>query len=256
MPQLLSPLNPPKTKTEARAIAAFGDAAIPYLTRSQRQYNTKITSSCIHALSLIGGDKALQAIASYTTDRRLLVASALWSAWKYFDKQAYAKQVLSNLVHQGYLQPRHLSSLEGIRDFTHVTALYLVDCPAIEEISPLSHWTNLTDLSLYHTQVSDLSPLANLTNLRSLNLSLCQHINDLSPLANLTNLTWLGLYRCTGVRDLRPLEGLTNLTTLNIGHCRDVSDFSPLMRLPKLQKLYGGGLSNMPEKLRKLMPQP
>ncbi|MEH1987503.1 leucine-rich repeat domain-containing protein [Nostoc sp.] len=47
--------------------------------------------------------------------------------------------------------------------------------------------TNLTELNLWETQVSDVSPLANLTNLTQLNLRRTQ-VSDVSPLANLTNL--------------------------------------------------------------------
>jgi Leucine-rich repeat (LRR) protein len=75
-------------------------------------------------------------------------------------------------------------------------------------ISPLRELTNLTQLDLRSTQVSDLAPLCELINLTQLYLSHTQ-VSDLAPLSELTNLTHLYL-PYTQVSDLAPLRELTN----------------------------------------------
>jgi internalin A len=61
-----------------------------------------------------------------------------------------------------------------------------------EEIVPLRHMTNLTELMLGDNLISDLTPLTNLTNLIALDLG-NNEVEDLTPLADLTNLEQLDL---------------------------------------------------------------
>ncbi|MEO0844750.1 MAG: leucine-rich repeat domain-containing protein, partial [Cyanobacteria bacterium J06643_5] len=74
--------------------------------------------------------------------------------------------------------------------------------------------SNLTELYLPITQISDLKPLSSLTNLTELHLWGNQ-ISDLKPLSNLTNLTELNLAG-NQISEVKPLSSLTNLTTLDI----------------------------------------
>ena len=70
------------------------------------------------------------------------------------------------------------------------------------EIAPeIKKLTNLTELYLWHNQITDITPLAKLTNLTGLNLGGNQ-ITDITPLAKLTNLTvlylWCNMHRKGG----------------------------------------------------------
>ena len=62
-------------------------------------------------------------------------------------------------------------------------------------MSPLAALTQLTNLPLNDTAVSDVSPLEALTQLRSLHLERT-YVSDVSPLANLTQLWSLDLNDC------------------------------------------------------------
>ncbi len=231
----LSTVIPPKNITEARALAAAGELAVPYLVKNKR-YPASTTIACIRALSLIGGDAALKFIEGYAQDTRSTVIDELTKAWSSFDRKEYAQRILTQAIQgRSYLQLERISSLDGFQFLTNLTRLYLNGCKQVSDLSPLANLTGLTELYLaYCEQVSDLSPLANLTGLTELYLNGCEQVSDLSPLANLTGLTKLYLDGCEQVSDLSPLANLTSLTWLNLGGCKQVSDLSPLANLTSL----------------------
>lgn len=100
-----------------------------------------------------------------------------------------------------------------------------------EDIEPLRHMTNLTELWLStvgDNRVSDISPLTELSNLEILILE-SNNISDLSPLSKLTNLTRLSLAgNKTPISDVSALSGLTKLTYLDVGSNNQITDWSPV----------------------------
>ena len=108
----------------------------------------------------------------------------------------------------------------------------------IRDLTGLELATNLTDLMLSNSSITDLSPLAGLTRLTALSINAGSGgtaITDLSPLAGLTNLTKLSLFQ-RQVTDVSPLAGLTNLRLLNLG-ANTITDVSPLAGLTNLASL-------------------
>jgi len=129
-------------------------------------------------------------------------------------------------------------TIGGERFSTARTELRLVDIDLTdEEIALLRYMTNLRDLWLERTQISDLSLFAELTNLDVLIL-IENQISDLAPLAGLTNLTTLAL-NFSQISDLTPLAGLTNLTDLSLWDTQ-ISDLMPLAELTNLGRLVLG----------------
>jgi internalin A len=92
----------------------------------------------------------------------------------------------------------------------------------------------LTQLDLYHNDISNLEPLASFSNLTSLDL-IGNHIIDIKPLAGLRNLTYLALSE-NEISDIKPLAGLNNLTYLSLNR-NQVTDVKPLASLIKLTDL-------------------
>jgi len=146
--------------------------------------------------------------------------------------------------------PIHASELARLASLTAFDS-------GIEYLSGLDYCTNLTDLDLWHNQISDISPLGNLTNLTYLELG-DNGITDISPLGNLTNLEYLYLYsnqiddissvvnltnlkilslQYNQVNDISPLTNLTSLAALDLWH-NQISDISPLTNLTNLAYLY------------------
>ncbi len=92
-----------------------------------------------------------------------------------------------------------------ISNLTNLVNLYL-NRTQISDLTPLAGMTGLQLLDLSDTQVSDLMPLEGIKNLQTLKLSGTK-ISNLEPLARMTGLRDLHL-EGTQVRDLRPIYGL------------------------------------------------
>jgi hypothetical protein len=82
----------------------------------------------------------------------------------------------------------------------------------IVDISPLSYFHNLKQLTFMNNLVNDLTPLKGLIGLTNLNLPNNQVV-DVSPLEGMVNLThlWIGGNKITNVEPLISLTGLLDL---------------------------------------------
>ena len=138
-----------------------------------------------------------------------------------------------------------IETLEGIQWATNLEEVNIWST-SVSDLSPLAGLTKLSWLRFTGSPASDLSPLRGLTNLRTLILYAVGHglgvdfILDISPLAGLTELHTLWLY-WNRIADISPLEGLTKLRSLNLKGCR-ISDLSPLSALINLNSLDLGGM--------------
>ncbi len=168
--QRLKYLVPPQNMTDAKALASANELAVKYLAK-KGTYPATTTAASIRTLALIGGETALEMLEGYAKDKRSTVIHELLRAWDSFDREDFARRVLSR---------------------TYLNRAELILSNSLPTFSGLQYFTNLTKLNLPNTQASDLSPLANLTQLTSLTLQGTQ-ASDLSPLANLTQLTSLDL---------------------------------------------------------------
>ena len=128
------------------------------------------------------------------------------------------------------------------------TKFYLVGQSEITDISPLKNLTNLTEVLLSKTIISDLSHLKKLINLKVLFV----HENEVADISPLKNLTKLIMLKLTGsfygenpetcgiahneITDLTPLKNLTNLTILTI-KSNKIEDCSAIKHLSNLNEL-------------------
>lgn len=125
-----------------------------------------------------------------------------------------------------------MGPLDDLRHFTGLKRLVLSD--GADDISALSHLTNLTDLLLSFNEISDISALSNLSNLEYLDLSY-NNISDINALSNLTNLETLVIAE-NSISDISALSNLTNLKYLSMSK-NSISDISALSSLTNLEYL-------------------
>ncbi len=129
----------------------------------------------------------------------------------------------------------HITSdkLTPISNLTNLKQLRIIKS-SLTDLDYLSNLTNLESLWLYDNQINDLTGITGLTNLDYLRLDNNQ-ISDLSPLTTLTNLVDLNLEN-NYIEDLLALSTLTNLETLWLSN-NEVFDLTPLSNLDNLIEL-------------------
>ena len=227
----LAALIPPQSMTEAKALAAAGELAIPHL-HYRKALKAKEAAASIRVLTLIGGDAAEATLTGYVQDARTTVKKELLSTTESVNAYVRERQLQPNLtsLDLSYTQVSDVSALAALTNLTQLDLRHT----QVSDVSALAALTNLTQLDLYNTQVSDVSALAALTNLTHLNLRSTK-VSDVSALAALTNLTQLDLDG-TKVSDVSVFAALTNLTHLNL-RSTQVSDVSALAALTNLTQL-------------------
>ncbi len=105
---------------------------------------------------------------------------------------------------------------------------------SIRNLAPINELTELDELDISNTLVTDLFPLRNLNKLKTLDISNTP-VDDISAIRYNTSIEQLNC-SYTLIQDLDELEGLYNLTYLDCSGNR-ISDFLFLEELPELQHL-------------------
>ncbi len=147
----------------------------------------------------------------------------------YWDEDERLQRAFSDI------EPNQITGdLGRLTHFDELSSLSVSSIP-IADLHPISKLQTLQALYCSGTQVHDLKPLENLQTLQTLHCSDTQ-VHDLKPLENLQTLKVLDC-NSTQVHDLKPLE---NLQTLQALYCSgtQVHDLKPLENLQTLQTLH------------------
>ncbi len=118
-------------------------------------------------------------------------------------------------------------------DYSNIKELNLSGSD-ISDLEPIKGLSSLQELNLNGTQVSDLEPIKGLRILQQLKLNGTQ-VSDLEPINGLIGLQSLYL-EVTQVSNLEPVKGLTSLQDLSLFDTQ-VSDLEPIRGLSSLQWL-------------------
>ena len=140
----------------------------------------------------------------------------------------------------------YIRDLEGLQHATNLRRLTLGESRptprpdeesypnTIENLAPLAHLTNLTELNLAHCELTNIVALSSLTNLEHLDVGF-NRLHHLEPIANLNKLESL-LASNNHVEDVENLSDLSSLTRLDLSDNK-FSDIAPLAGLERLQEL-------------------
>lgn len=234
--QRLKKLVPPKNMTDAKALVVAGELAIKHLAKKGK-LSVSTSTACVRALVGIGGDAALDMLEEYANDGSEAVIKELLKAWDSFDREVFAKRILSRAFREtSAMHLERASSVDGIQYLPCLTSLELYDCSRLRDFTPLIGLTSLNSLTLSDCSLDNLnltslaslpsidlsqcSPdnlnLADLPCLAALDLSHCSHLSDLN-LADLPCLTALDLFHYSQLSKLY-LTDLTSLTTLDLSY--------------------------------------
>jgi hypothetical protein len=205
-------LVPPRSMSDAEALADSGDNVVPLL-RYQRM-NAKEAAACVRTLRLVGTEAARRMLEGYVNDPRLAVASELAQA----------------------VDPLRLAAVRSrIERGQEVPASVLRQ---ITDLAALSGLTEVTCLSLQGVRITECDGLGGLTSLRSLDLSR-SHLQSLVGVCPLTELEELDI-SFTPVEVLEPIKSLSKLVNLKLNGIR-ANDFGPVGYLPNLKFLNLSG---------------
>ncbi|HEX6468085.1 MAG TPA: NACHT domain-containing protein [Streptosporangiaceae bacterium] len=210
--QLTRELIPPKSVEAAESLAAAGEMVLDVLAERPPRDIFEAAAS-VRAAALIGGPDALTflgAMAARWGGYRE-VSGELIRAWRVFDADAYARDVLSKVP--------------------SLTELGLVDGSSLPGIV---HLRGLRVLSLEIGQdSSDLSPLAELPELEFVSLTCNMTLPRIAPLAAAPKLTTLRLAGRLDPADLRPIAGFSTLVSLRLVRSSMQAAPSLLAELPE-----------------------
>ncbi|NGO08597.1 NACHT domain-containing protein [Streptomyces sp. HC44] len=202
--EAVSALLPARRKTDPPALAAVGTSLLRRLPRSLGELTEKAAAQTVRTVAMIGGEEALSLMAGYAEDERDGVIDELIGAWRYFDADAYADQVLAPLPLTGHtVELTHSGQWHAATRLRSITDLWIgypfPDLAAVAQLSPL------TELSIPQLRgAGDLSVMAAHPGLRELAVLGPRELINLETVGNLGSLAHLFL----GLRGTPTLDGL------------------------------------------------
>jgi hypothetical protein len=151
-------------------------------------------------------------------------------------------QALENLA---YRLPAGYGDLRFVERMPRLSALWVIEDPALHDLSPLPSSTSLDHLTLGSVGQTDLTPLADVTQLRSLYIDDTRG-RDLTPLRSCAGLKRLLLGRLDDVAALSRSLPPTALSFLILKDCAGLADPRPLWRFGQLDRLKALNLVRCP----------
>jgi hypothetical protein len=219
----LQGLVPPMTMAEAKSLASAGDLAVPALKGHSKDL-VNPTAACVRALSLIGTEAALQALAEYGADKRKMVFKELLRAWPDFDTERYANLVLSK-------SPR---LAEG---FHSSDVLEIAATRFLSRFTPVS--------AAFYGTSPPLDILEGNRNIVSLDFSYARDVKDITALGSIENLAVLDLDGCVGIEDFGALRSCSSLRRISLSATNFGPNLQILPRQGNLLRLVGMGVERL-----------
>lgn len=266
--RVTSRLLPPKSLTEASALANAGDLALELLS-ARSGYTTREAVATIRMASIIGGDHAMSIIARCAHKPGSVVRNELHRAWLRFDAEVYARDILGKYSDTSYISIEDPNLIPGLK-YLGLTALrcsfahgygnldYLENLPllndlfvddlSLTDISGIAGHPTLTSVEFRRAGMFDVHPLSECTRLKRLDLEFCK-ISNPSALRELHSLESLQFYDSVAprvvVKHLEPTSILNRIGFWNAGQVEDISFLFDAPQLTKLKFLLLGRASEL-----------
>lgn len=216
---VLEGLIPPRSMSEAKAIASAGEVAVPMLA-SAAGGPVATAAPTVRALGLIGGPGAMATLEKVGGDRRVTMARELLKAWDSFPTEEYAQRVLARSpLERGQLAVNDPEQLRSIRH--------------------LQHLTDLSCMAQLHRQGDewDWEALREVPTLRNLELARSSTLTDLCwPDGGGRELRRLSCLNCSALERI-DLDGLDSLESLHMINSKALRELPGLSTLPALRTI-------------------
>ncbi|MFE7616196.1 NACHT domain-containing protein [Streptomyces sp. NPDC057496] len=238
-------LLPPRSRTEAEALAEVGELVLELLPGPKEVEGEYAAGYVVLTAALVGGEAAYEVVNRYREDEREWTAAQLTYVWDKFDTDVHAREILAartwDKVSLSVTDVRQLAALR------HIPVARRIRLEGDhEDLTCLIPRRELERIFVYdNAALSDVGPLARMASLTGVGLSLCPRVRDLRPLAGLP-LTWLSLSQLDPGLPKEHLEPLTEIRGLFLNHRFPVDALSGLALSPRLRSLsFGPQIGNM-----------
>ncbi|GAA3435452.1 NACHT domain-containing protein [Kutzneria kofuensis] len=233
-------LVPPRHVRETRSLASIGPRVLHYLPTSLSGMSNAAARATVRTVALTASPEAMARLAMYAADPRFEVQDELAMAWKYFDPERYARDVLADApLIDGLIEVsskrmiKHLSTLKNLRS----TTVWLPNEEPQTSLDILSGVHNLRHLRMQLDGDIDVSPLEAHPKLETVALFQANRFANLDTLAGLPTLSYLNLRQLSPHQELKFLNLLGELKDLSLGDLASTIDTTPFEGLQSLENL-------------------
>ncbi|MFD5201656.1 leucine-rich repeat domain-containing protein [Streptomyces sp. NPDC058375] len=174
-------------------------------------------AAVVRTASAVGSERAYELAKQFREDDRGLVADAVSSAWKGFDTDLYAREVLAARVWEdNHLAVTTDAQLSALRHLPLLRSVHVSGSrPALTAVTERP---DVEQVFVYRNDhLSDVAPLAAMARLREIGLSHCPQIRDIEPLVR-PGVEWLSLAELHPALDPSPLARMPDLRYLALCH--------------------------------------
>ena len=259
-------LVPPRDDVDVEELAVLGHLVLRYLPSSLDGLDVDTAVATIRVAMLTYHIDALQLLADYARQAdKPMIQQALIEAWRYFEPEQYAEQVVSQIrFHYGKLELSNEGLLPAARRLTNVSRLTVVFArDHIDDFGIFQGLEHLKDLATFCRGTVDLSPLAEHAELARVRLHGAEHYLNVEAMSacalqqlilecrdlgkslhrfrDLSTLASLELSGLSKVTDVSPLGMLQQLESLTLRDCQRLHTIKPIGTLPELRHLTLNG---------------
>ncbi|WP_455753098.1 NACHT domain-containing protein [Streptomyces bacillaris] len=214
--ELTGGLLPPESPGSIDELAKVGDLAVELLA-SMVEELTEREAAAVRTAAEVGSETAYELAKQFREDDRGLVADAVSSAWKGFDTDLYAREVLAARTWEdNHLAVTTDAQLSALR---HLPLLRNVHVSGNRpDLTAVTERPDVEQVFVYRNDhLSDVAPLAAMARLREIGLSLCPQVRDIEPLVR-PGVEWLSLAELHPALDPSPLARMRDLRYLALCH--------------------------------------
>ncbi|MET9765980.1 NACHT domain-containing protein [Streptomyces sp. NPDC006415] len=210
-------LLPPESPESVDELAKVGDLAVELLASMTEELTEREAAAAVRTAAAVGSERAYELAKQYREDDRGLVADAVSSAWKGFDTDLYAREVLAARVWEdNHLAVTTDAQLSALRHLPLLRSVHVSG--GRPDLTAITERPDVEQVFVYRNDhLSDVAPLAAMPRLREIGLSHCPQVRDIEPLVR-PGVEWLSLAELHPALDPSPLARMRDLRYLALCH--------------------------------------
>ncbi|MFH9198270.1 NACHT domain-containing protein [Streptomyces anulatus] len=210
-------LLPPDSQESIDELAKVGDLALELLSSMLDGFSERESAAVMRTAAAVGSEAAYELVKQFRDDERELISDAVSAAWKGFDAEVYAREMMAFRTWDG---PDARAETEAqLSALHHIPTLRNVLVAGDRhDLSQVTSRSDVEQVFVYRNSlIEDVSALAAIPRLRQIGLSICPRIRCIEPLAR-PGLEWLSLAELHPSLDPSPLTDMPDLRHLALCH--------------------------------------